>query len=130
MPVLSEWFSVDQTILFIKYDGRWTLDDYYANFQIANDMIRGVEHPVVTIIDFSSSGPLPLRFLTVGGHAERNRAGNSLQIIIFGLSGYMETIARTFTRIFPQASQGMRVVSSREEAIEQAQAVLEADTAG
>ena len=128
MPVTSAWFDEDRTILLVTYDGSWNLDDYYTNFELANTMIRDVDHPVVTILDFSSSGPLPLRFLTVGSHAERTSAENSIQIIIFGINGYMETIARTFQRLFPKSARRMQFVNSRDEAIEAAHATLSAES--
>ncbi len=127
MPVTSAWYDDDKTILFIKYDGNWTLDDYYTNFELANNMIRGVNHPVVTILDFSTSGPLPLRFLTVGSHAERTGAENIIQIIVFGITSYMESIARIFQRLFPKSLRTMQVVRSRAAAISLAQTLLNAE---
>jgi hypothetical protein len=124
MPVTSEWYNDEKTILMIKYDGVWTLDDYYQNFKVATDMMETVEHNVVTILDFSSSGQIPVQFLTVGNHSERARAKNNIQIIIFGVNRYMEVLAGMFQRIFPNATRDMKIAGSLEEAIRTAEATL------
>lgn len=124
MPITSEWYDTEKTIMIIKYDGTWTLDDYYQNFKIAVEEIQRVEHHVITLIDFSSSGPIPTAFLTVGNHSERARAKNNVQIIVFGINHYMEVLAKMFQRIFPRVTRGMKVVSNMDDALEAAHSTL------
>jgi hypothetical protein len=124
MSITSEWYNEDKTILIIKYDGDWTLEEYYKNYEVANTMLYSVDHGVVSIADFSTSGPLPSKFLSVGKHSERSRAENNLQIVIFGLNRYMEVIAGMFQRIFPRIAGNMKIVSSLEEALDEAHATL------
>jgi hypothetical protein len=124
MPITSEWYDEGKTILYIRYDGNWTLEDYYENFGIANDLIQSVDHNVVTIIDFSTSGTIPVQFLSVGNHSERSRAKNSIQIVVFGITRYMEVLAGLFQRLFPNATRGLKIVGSLEEAVETARSTL------
>ncbi len=124
MPVTSAWYDDEKTILIIKYDSVWTLDEYYINYRAAVEMIESVSHPVVSILDFSTSGPLPMKFLTVGQHTERSRAKNNVQMIVFGINRYMEVLAEMFQRIFPNATRGMRIVGSLEEALATARQTL------
>lgn len=124
MPVTSKWYNDEKTILYIKYDGIWSLNEYYENFEHANQMIRSVNHNVVTIIDFSTSGPIPVKFMTVGSHAERASAKNNVQIIVYGMNRYLEMLGGLFQRIFPNVTRGMKLVGSEEEAVEVAQETL------
>lgn len=124
MPATSTWYDDEKTILIIKYDGVWTLDDYYTNFNTANEMIQSVSHPVVALLDFSTSGPIPMKFLTVGQHSERSRAKNNVQVIVFGINRYMEVLAEMFQRIFPNATRGMKIVGTLDEALTVARQTL------
>lgn len=125
MPITSRWYNEEKTILYASYEGNWSLEEYYTSVDTNSEMIGSVTHPVVTIGDFSSSGPIPSQFLSTGRHSEHIAPDNAVKIIIFGLNRYMEIIAKMFQKMFPKSTRGLKVVGSQAEALKEAFATLE-----
>lgn len=127
MPVTSQWYNDEKNILYIKFDGNWTLEDYYSNAEVANQMIKSVEHSVVTLVDMSTSMTVPAKFLTVGTHADRahTNAPNNVQIILFGMNRYAEVIGSLLQGLFPSLSRGMKLVGSLDESLDVAHRTLQ-----
>lgn len=124
MPIKNSWFNEEKTIFYIRYDGKWTLDEYYQNFQEAAQLIKEAEHSVISIIDFTTSGPFPPGFMTVGNHSQRNKAPNNIQIIIVGFSQYLQVFMNIFNRVFPKLMRGVVAVRTLEEALQTAEKTL------
>jgi len=125
MPIESEWFNDDKSILYIKYIGKWTLAEYHQNINLNSSMIRQQPHAVVCIIDFSQVGIIPDKFLSSGQHSETIVNDNNIGNILFGLTPYLKMIAQMFMKMFPKTSRGLMIASDREEAIQTAHKLLQ-----
>ncbi|MCU0515171.1 MAG: hypothetical protein MUE40_21670 [Anaerolineae bacterium] len=124
MPITSEWYNAEKTILYARYDGHWTLEDYYHNYATAARMMREVGHPVVAITDFSTSGPIPPSFMTVGNYSDRTRAPNNIKVIVCGVNAYLRILRDIFSRMFPGVMRDMILTDTLEQAIREAQRTL------
>ena len=120
MPITSEWYNDERTIIWVKYDGVWTLEDFYWQYDVTVEKIQSVQHPVITILDFSTSGPLPNAFLSVGKYVEKARAQNNPKTIILGINHYLEILIKIFQNVVPKVTQQIKVVNTLEEALEEA----------
>ncbi len=120
MPITSNWYNEEKSILYVQYEGNWSLEDHYKAIDTNSSMIGSVSHPVVAICDFSKSGPIPPQFLTSGRHSEHITPENASQVILFGINRYMEIIAKMFQKMFPKSTRGLFVASSLSESIAQA----------
>jgi hypothetical protein len=124
MPITTEWYNPEKTILLATFDGNWSLDDYHAFLEESSELILSVEHKVVSIIDLSTSGPPPARILSTGHRMERLDTSKNRQTIILGMSRQLEMVIAMFQRIFPKLIRDVVVVGTWEEAISLAEASL------
>lgn len=124
MPINTEWYNNEQTILHIAYIGNWTLTEYHENIVINSQMISDQAHHVITLADFSQSGAIPSRFLSSGAHSENIVPANNVGIILYGINTYMAMLAKIFSKVFPKSSAGMMIASNEEEALQMAHTVL------
>ena len=124
MAITTHWYNNEKTILYIKYEGNWTLTEYHENIAFNAKSIREQPHRVVTIGDFSESGAIPNRFMSSGGHSENIAPENNLGMVLFGLNTYMAMIAKVFSKVFPKSTVGMVIASNKEEALEMASDIV------
>ena len=124
MPIKTEWYNDEKTILYIAYHGNWTMTEYHENIAFNSQAIREQAHGVVTIADFSESGAIPSGFLSSGSHSENIVPKNNAGMILFGINSYMAMLAKVFSKVFPKSTQGMMIASTQEEALQMAHTLL------
>jgi hypothetical protein len=125
MPITTNWYNTEKTILYIKYTGVWTLAEYHENIALNAKTIKEQSHWVVTIGDFSEGQAVPSRFLSSGQHSENITPSNNAGMILFGLNTYMALLAKMFAKVFPKSTQGMVIASNQNEALEIAHKILQ-----
>lgn len=125
MPITSKWFNKDQSILYIKYEGRWTMSDYRHNISLNSNMIRMQSHPVVSIVDFTDGSLIPDKIIDSGQYSEKIGNDNNPANILFGTTPYIQVIVEILRKIFPKTTRGLMIVRTREEAIERAYQILQ-----
>ncbi len=60
MPATFEWYSDNKTIIYEQFSGDWTWGDFVVCIKGACDLMREVDHDVVTIADYTESQTLPM----------------------------------------------------------------------
>lgn len=125
MPINTSWYNEQETIIYIQYQGSWSLEEYHGNIDLTSSMVAEKSHPVVIITDFTKSGAIPPRILSAGKHSETASPDNVLATYIFGLDRYMEMLAKMFQKMFPKSTKGLTFVGSLSEAVEKANQAFE-----
>ena len=128
MPILTDWYNGDKTIIRSIHKGTWTLNDYYENVVLLETMRQSVSHPIAIFLDFSESKTLPSNMLSAGQQAERVYSEQIVSTYIFGLDMYHRIIGNMFMKLFPKVGNRMVLANSLEEALEKAQVKLKQTT--
>ena len=59
MPIEISWFDEEKTILFAKFTGEWTWEEYAVSSIDALKLAQATDYRLDQIIDMSASGAIP-----------------------------------------------------------------------
>jgi hypothetical protein len=115
MPITVEWGNAEQTIIVIRYEGRWDVKDVHAGLDKVFDMLGTVDHTVDSIVDMSQSKSSPTNLLAAAGRVER-KAPNTGRTVIVNVNTYLKAIADIARYVAPKTVGRTYFVKSLEEA--------------
>ncbi|MBN1966639.1 MAG: hypothetical protein JW910_18450 [Anaerolineae bacterium] len=101
MPVTVVWDDETHTCVRYVFTERWTWAEFHGPIDEANVMIRTQPHPVGIIADLLESDPLPAKGLPTLKYMAAITPENACAFVIVGAGGFIQAIARVFTRVYP-----------------------------
>ncbi len=116
MPIIVTWHDEPNHILRLDLVDRWTWEDFQPAVQEAYALTNAVPDRVDYIANLLSSGPLPKGTIQWTRQALFHHPANWGVTAIVQNSTFVELIANTFARIYPQYGPRFPVVRSMEEA--------------
>jgi hypothetical protein len=117
MPITVEWGNAEQSIVVIRYEGRWDGKDVHTALDQVFDMLSTVDHTVDFIVDMSQSKSTPTNLLAAAGRVER-RAPNTGRTVIVAVNTYLKAIADIARYVAPKTVGRTYFVKTLEEAYE------------
>jgi hypothetical protein len=122
MPIETSWQDASQTLLLIRFVGRWTLNDFDANQRLSRRMIRVVTHPIVLLID-ATDVYFPINVFPRFVEAAQKRDPQVQRVIIVATHPMISAFYNALTALLRDPY--MLLVSTFEEAHEIARKTLE-----
>lgn len=126
MPITMHWLDGRNDILVTSFSQEWTLEDFYANLDQAERILTSVDHPFVSIADFTHSSTPPRKILSIGRRVQSARRPNRVALIFVNFGTLAQMIYRSLARIYPSAFEGWYHAHSLQDAVALADRILEA----
>ncbi|MGF1507196.1 MAG: hypothetical protein ACFB51_19015 [Anaerolineae bacterium] len=115
MPIVSDWFDEDHTILFTQVSEPFTWDDYSQNIDRLLALLDSVTHPVILLTDYTQVETIPTGALPqLSVIANLIEHPNFQQFVVYG---HQTAIGQTATRIFERVYGRVDMVEDQEEAL-------------
>lgn len=121
MPVLLDWFSEDDAVLYFTIIDPWTMDEFLAMNQQADQTAAQADCYVDIIIDFTHAKTIPPgRFLSqMKDVAMRSIGAKNVGLaVLLNMHPAQESIARALLNAYPQLRTVFQIVNSLEEGLE------------
>lgn len=125
MPITVNWANDQHNIMLTSFEGKWELDDFYNMVADGAKLLKDIEHPFVTIVDYSTSVTPPRKTLSVGRHVERVHNPHRLKVIWVKPGYLIEQLYNVLGKIYPGGFGDAVTVDSLDEAFALAQELLQ-----
>lgn len=121
MNIQTNWLdSTTKNVILREFKGEWTWDDFAESQKEVSALLSSVEHTVHQIIDFSGTPTMPpgaIAHMRNSGRDMPENRGKSIVVINRVLYQQMYNV---LSKVFPSVTERVVIVSTREEAIEEA----------
>ncbi len=123
MPIHVEWHNEEKKVLVRTVEGYWTWENWYTTRDEAESMMATVNHPVIAVIDFTSSLGLPPRALGQVTTLLSNPPDNLDITIIVGMSRFIQAIYNVGEKMYRGLAEKRRMILAS--SMEEAQPIIE-----
>jgi hypothetical protein len=111
MSITSQWDDEEKTILFRRFEGRWTWDEFFTTWHEAAAMTVGLDHRIDFIVDMRDSHLLPDQ----PWHYARRLAALPIDpltglTMIVGVSGAGRAFWNVFRALFSEWAGAMNII--------------------
>lgn len=124
MPISVNWANDQQNIMLTVFEGEWNLDDFYKMVAEGKELLKDVDYPFVTIVDYSASVTPPRKTLSVGRHVERVHNPHRLKVIWVKPGMLIEQLYNALGKIYPGGFGDSVTVDTLDEAYTLARELL------
>lgn len=100
MTVSIEWYDEAHSVLYMKFESGWTLEDLRLASESGWKMMGTVDHAVGTIMDVSGGNQVPSGFLPYARRLVSARPANAGMIVITGGTSLMMGIYRMLRQLY------------------------------
>ncbi len=128
MPIDIRWYNDEKTLLYMQYQGQWTLDEFHQMLDTSQELTY-TSPPFVAIGDFTDSSMLPSGMLSTGRRVEQTTVPHRLMLIMIQPNNLLLMLMKVVSKIYPKAFDNAVIVGTLEEALEKAQERLKAHEA-
>jgi hypothetical protein len=125
MPIDIRWYNEAQNIIYIHYQGQWTLEDFHKMLDKSYELTYA-SAPFVAVGDFTDSSMLPSGLLSTGRRVEQTTPSHRLMLILIQPNSLLLMLMKVVSKIYPKAFDNAVIVSTLQDALEQAQTKLQA----
>lgn len=105
MPIQLFWDNAEKTILMEKYEGRWTVEDYYRLVDKFSIKCAEVPHTAHLIADLGDSSMPPGQMLAGIQYAIKNYPPNTGIMVYVGVNRVMTMFIELGRQFSPRFSQ-------------------------
>ena len=131
MPISVNWANDQHNVMLTVFDGKWDLADFYGMVAEGRELLKDVNYPFVTIVDYSTSLTPPRKTLSVGRHVERVHNPHRLKVIWVKPGMLIEQLYNALSKIYPEGFGDSVTVNTLDEAYALANKLLgEAESTG
>lgn len=117
MPVSVSWYDDAKTIVWYDFQGKWTWDELYPEFERALEMERSVGHRVDVILDFRDTHSVGANALA---HLKRiaDRQPDNIGLSVFVTQNqFMKKLYDIGTSFYKPIGHYFRVVPTVDDAL-------------
>ncbi len=125
MPISVDWANNKHNIILTTFSGEWDLTDFYSMVDAGARLLKDVDYPFVTLVDYTNSITPPRKTLTIGQHVERVHNPHRIKVIFVKPGFLVERLYGVLGRLYPAAFGNAATVNSLEEAFSMAEALLQ-----
>ena len=116
MPIRVDWANEQHTIMLTTFEGEWDLTDFYQMVDSGAKLLKDVDYPFVTIVDYSHSLTPPRKTLTIGRHVDRTHNPHRLKVIFVKPGIFVEQLYSILGKLYASGFGDSQTVNSLEEA--------------
>ena len=113
----TEWFNPEKTIIIHRFDGNWTVQDYYQSIKESGELLSNVDYTVTHFLDMRKSNGLPGGFFSALRGSSKKWHPNSGCVVMIGANRLILAFSRLFNNIYPNPDAKFFIVGSIEEAL-------------
>ncbi len=117
MPIVTEWYNEEKTIILYRVLGDWTAQDIQQMAQDVDELLEGITHKVDLISDFSEAGKPPTNLIAITRELTTNQPPQFLGVYVVGIHHYLELVLTILRRVYPRHLHNFTTTDSIEEAI-------------
>ncbi|MBZ0298079.1 MAG: hypothetical protein K8L99_36330 [Anaerolineae bacterium] len=130
MGIIVDWGNEERTIMLTTFEGEWDLNDFYGMVDAGARLLKDVDYPFVTIVDYSQSLTPPRKTLTIGRHVGRTHNPNRKKVIFVKPGLFVERLYSMLGGLYPEGFGDAQTVETLDEAYALAKKVLQAVKSG
>lgn len=116
MPIHIYWDNDEKTILMEKFDGQWTIEEYYQLIDEDAERLAQVPHVVHVVIDASTSSMPPKQIFSGIQYALKKLPPNQGLTVFVKLNRAMEMFVEVAQQISPRFAGTYYAAATVEEA--------------
>lgn len=99
MPVQVEWDNDEHSIIRLKFEGKWVLEELYPALAEMYRLMGAEDHTVDGIVDMTHASTLPSNILSIRGTIERNKPTNRGLTAIAGANTLIRSMSNILNRV-------------------------------
>jgi hypothetical protein len=105
LPVTAQWDDEEKSTIHLRFEGRWTWDEFHTTFATYIKWLDESPHKVDFIADMLHSRGLPSGALQqVKRLADMNHPNSDLTVYV-GMGGFLQALGQAFIRIYPRSAE-------------------------
>lgn len=116
MSVKVRWYDEAQAIVLYEFQGDWTWDELYPQYDTAIAMEKSVTHRVDVIIDMRRAGRLPKNVLSHMKNFSDKQPDNIGITAIVTNNAFVRTLYTTGCKFYPKIQRYFTVVQTLDDA--------------
>lgn len=102
MAVTIQWDDAQKSIMVFHFEGRWTWDEFFTQFELVIDDIKAQSHPLDATANFEKSAGIASNALGSVFKASRQMPKNWNGTLIIGATSLIRSLMSVFQRVYPQ----------------------------
>lgn len=126
MPIQTDWYNAEQTIIIQQFLGDWTVDDYITNIETTRALVDSVRHTVHIITDMTHQSMPPVKVLTANRWVESHVQDNVGVKVLVNAGHFIENLVRLSRPVMPRTFRDTYFARSVDEALQ----IIERESSG
>lgn len=118
MPIVTEWYDQEQTIILYRVFGDWTTQDIQQMAADVSQMLTDIPHKIDLISDFSEAGKPPTNLISTTRELTTNQPPQFNRVYVVGMHHYLELVLNILRRVYPRHLRNFAFTDSIKEAVE------------
>ncbi|MEQ8676056.1 MAG: hypothetical protein RLP44_01915 [Aggregatilineales bacterium] len=100
MPIFADWYDDEQHIIFLRYEGDWTWNDFYETANKAvHPLLKSTTHTVYLIADFTSTTTIPMNGIMHARNVFKTMPTNWHNMIIVTPNKFIQILVDMFKKM-------------------------------
>ena len=117
MGIHLKWYDDQQTIIYWRFAGRWTVDDLQAALQQQQALTEGAPHRYDLIANVEGAGLIPVNLMRfIRQLRDISQTGAVLQIVV-GTDAYLRVFWEYISSMLPERWRQVVFLDSCEDAV-------------
>ncbi len=115
MTSYVDWGNVEETLLIMKFDSKWTYEDYRSLVEEALQQLDDKDHPVDLFIDLQFTYRFPKNLIHIMRGSSRFKHPNTRNVVVISSSTFVAKMYMVVKGIIPNF-QPIRLAKNSDEA--------------
>lgn len=117
MGTTLRWLDDRHSILYLQFQGEWTMEEFKSAIARGNIMVRTVDWPVYVIADYLESAVPPFGIVWEFRRAARLVAPNLVMVISITNSDLIRSVVSAVTALYRERKIDLKVVKTLPDAM-------------
>ncbi len=131
MPISTRWYGDEQRVIYQKFEGSWTWEEFIRELAVMNDLADSVSYNIVLFTDMSQTNLMPKGNALAQGRSVIGRMPpNASHVILVIHSRLIEVFAGIVVDMIPNWRNRVQFVKTIEEGQKLMMAAVAANQAG
>ncbi len=117
MPVHVSWHDEKNYVLWIQFDGNWTITEFREAIPKIYEMIESTSERVDSLVDLRTASGIPKDIMVSLRGSTARAPDNWGAGVIVGAGLFVETLLKSFRAIYPSVIERYWIAGTVEEAL-------------
>ena len=117
MPIITEWYDAEKTILIYRALGNWDAQDIWQMASDVDRLLEGIHHKIDLVSDFSGAGKPPENLVSITQKLASNQPPQFQRIYVVGMHYYLEIVLDFLSRVYPHHMHNFVTTPTLEETL-------------